>query len=363
MAKDLDKLSLLDILPSSITGDANVQATAHSLDPEIQSVSRDIREALIISRIEELSEPIVDLLAWQLHVDFYEPDFPLAIKRRLVKNSIPMHRKKGTKWAVEEILRALRVEAKVSEWFEYGGAPYTFRVNGLLLHPLHPCESWGTETYSRVRAAIIEMKNARSWLERLILKVVFDFGSITPRLRHTLRRELRTARAFWSLWPRFDFVDADAMPLDWNPWSALRRELRTARASRGLTGVSHLDRLLRFDSIDADFLPMDIAMPYFEADTPPILVPFRWRVHRTARGSATFEASGTQGIAHRRRAFAGAALGFSGMFSGSRMAMGSPSEAPCGLDRYVGFDGIPADFAPLDCAIPYREGERRWGAT
>ena len=227
MAKDLNKLSLFDILPTSIMGDANVQAIAHALDPEIQSVSSDIREALIISRIEELPESVVDLLAWQLHVDFYEPDFPLAIKRRLVKNSIPMHRKKGTKWAVEEILRALGVEAKVSEWFEYGGAPYTFRVNDLLLHPLHPCESWGTETYSRVRAAIIEMKNARSWLERLILKVVFDFGSITPRLRHTLRRELRTARAFWSLWPRFDFVDADAMPLDWNPWSALRRELRT----------------------------------------------------------------------------------------------------------------------------------------
>ena len=160
--------------------------------------------------------------------------------------------------------------------------------------------------------------------------------------------------------PRFDFVDADAMPLDWNPWSALRRELRTARASRGLTGVSHLDRLLRFDSIDADFLPMDIAMPYFETDTPPILVPFRWRTRRTARGSATFEASGTQGIAHRRRAFAGAVLGLSEMFSGSRTAMGSPSEAPCGLDRYVGFDAVPADFVPLDSAIPYKEGEKRW---
>ena len=359
MAKDLDKLSLLDILPSSITGDVNVQATAHSLDPEIQSVSRDIREALIIPRIEELSEPIVDLLAWQLHVDFYEPDLPLAVKRRLVKNSIPMHRKKGTKWAVEEILRALGVEAKVSEWFEHGGEPYTFRVDGLLYHPLHPCESWGTETYSRVRAAIIEMKNARSWLERLILKVVFDFGSITPRLRHALRRELRTARAFWPLWPRFDFVDADAIPLDWNPWIALRRELRTARASHGLTGVSHLDRLFRFDSIDTDFLPMDIAMPYFETDTPPILVPFRWR--NAQKAGATVKTNVQ--MERARKVFSvptAATLGAEGSSRQTRSGAGSPMEEVSHLDDFLHFDAVPADFTPLDCAIPYREGERRW---
>lgn len=348
----------LDLLPSNALGAERALSRSTGFGDDI--LPEDIRK---LWNAREAASRFLSFMAWGLHVDFWEDDFPEPLKRSLIEGSFAWHRKKGTRWSIQEILRFLNVDTEVQEWQEYGGRPYTFRVKAIVRHPLHPCESWGQETYKRIHAAIFETKPLRAWLDDLTIKILFDFGDITLGLGHSLRRELRTARAFWSLWPRFDFVDADAMPLDWNPWSALRRELRTARASRGLTGVSHLDRLLRFDSIDADFLPMDIAMPYFEADTPPILVPFRWRVHRTARGSATFEASGTQGIAHRRRAFAGAALGFSGMFSGSRMAMGSPSEAPCGLDRYVGFDGIPADFAPLDCAIPYREGERRWGAT
>ena len=61
MARGLLELSLLDILPPSIADDLNVQAIARSIDPEMQSVSRDIREALILSRIDELPEPVVDL--------------------------------------------------------------------------------------------------------------------------------------------------------------------------------------------------------------------------------------------------------------------------------------------------------------
>ena len=228
----------------------------------------------------EAASRFLSFMAWGLHVDFWEDDFPEPLKRSLIEGSFAWHRKKGTRWSIQEILRFLNVDTEVQEWQEYGGRPYTFRVKAIVRHPLHPCESWGQETYKRIRTAIIETKPLRAWLDDLIIKILFDFGSITPRLRHALRRELRTARTAWSLWPRFDFVDADAIPLDWNPWSALRRELRTARASRGLTGVSHLDRGFRFDMLPADFLPMDIAMPYFEADTPPILVPFRWRVRR-----------------------------------------------------------------------------------
>lgn len=129
MAKNLLSLQLLDILPSSISPDPQVAAICRALDPELQSVSRDIREALILSRIDELPEPVLDLLAWQLHVDFYEPtELSIAKKRALVKGSIAWHRKKGTPWAVKKILEDLGVEARILEWYDIGTEPYTFAV-------------------------------------------------------------------------------------------------------------------------------------------------------------------------------------------------------------------------------------------
>ena len=97
MAKRLEDLSLKDIIPPSISGDRNIQAIIGAIDPQIQDVSQSIREAFIIPGINELPENVVDLLAWQWHVDSYEPDLPIATKRALVLDSIKWHRKKAQK--------------------------------------------------------------------------------------------------------------------------------------------------------------------------------------------------------------------------------------------------------------------------
>ena len=113
MAKNLHDLSLQDILPSSIRDDYQVYAAAKALDPELQGVSRDIREALILSRIDELPEAVIDLLAWQWHVDFYELARTLEMKRKAVKGSIRWHRKKGTVWAIRQALAMLDIESEI----------------------------------------------------------------------------------------------------------------------------------------------------------------------------------------------------------------------------------------------------------
>jgi phage tail P2-like protein len=130
---DLKNLKLSDILPSSISDDPQIKSMAEALDPELQSVSFDTREALIVSRIDELPENVLNLLAWQWHVDFYEPELlPVEMKRSLIKNSIVWHRKKGTLWAVKQILRDLGLEPTIREWYEMDGAkPYTFAIDAV----------------------------------------------------------------------------------------------------------------------------------------------------------------------------------------------------------------------------------------
>ena len=71
--KTLQEVKIEDLLPSSLLRDSNVRDIAKSLDPELKLVTLRANEALILPRIDELDERIIDLLAWQYHVDFYQP--------------------------------------------------------------------------------------------------------------------------------------------------------------------------------------------------------------------------------------------------------------------------------------------------
>lgn len=164
MAKDIYGLSLRDVIPSSIASDPQIQAMIKALDPELQSVSRDTREALIYSRIDELPEDVIDLLAWQFHVDFYEPAaLPVEVKRRLVKTAIPVHRRKGTKWAVEELCGTIFGDTSVRPWFEYGGEPYHFNIS--IDTTLATQEAW-----EKFFLALEVTKSARDWLDEVEMR-------------------------------------------------------------------------------------------------------------------------------------------------------------------------------------------------
>ena len=165
MVEEFRSLSLLEILPESIRGDPQLQAAAQAFDKELQAVTRDIRENLLLSRIDELPEAVVDLLAWQWHVDFYQPvGLDVETRRRLVKQSIAWHRIKGTPAAVEQVLSAAFSDAEVTEWFEYGGEPYHFRIKASGFTPQ-------SKTVKDLLRALDTVKNVRSWLDGITIDV------------------------------------------------------------------------------------------------------------------------------------------------------------------------------------------------
>ena len=158
---DLSNTRLVDLLPASISGDANVIAAASAIDGELQKVTALIPEAVLIARIDVLPEKVLDLLAWQWHVDFYEPvGFSIEKKRAVIKNSIAWHRKKGTPWAVAQVVSATFDTADIKEWFTYGGDPYHFRIKTIDNLP-------NGEAYTLLKRAIDTAKNTRSWLDKI----------------------------------------------------------------------------------------------------------------------------------------------------------------------------------------------------
>lgn len=125
---NLSSASLLDILPPNLSADPTIEAAAKALDAQRNIVLAAIDRLPLFSRLNELTDEEANELAWQWHVDFYDPDLPLEQRRALVKSAYALHRRKGTKSAVEELIRTVFGDGQVQEWFEYGGEPGTFRI-------------------------------------------------------------------------------------------------------------------------------------------------------------------------------------------------------------------------------------------
>jgi len=105
-------------------------------------------------------------LAWTVSVDEWDPTWPEATKREVIAGSFAVHQKKGTAGALRRAIEALALPLVVREWFQYGGAPYMFRLDIVL-------EEFGLsqaeqETILRV---VEKTKNLRSHLEALYLHV------------------------------------------------------------------------------------------------------------------------------------------------------------------------------------------------
>ena len=115
-------------LPPPLKNDPTMTALARVIAEQLQGTVRQIGKNIIYARIDELDEQTLDVLAYDLHVDWYDYSYPIEVKRQTIRDSVRVHRRLGTKYAVETALGAVFPGTRVQEWFEYGGEPYMFKV-------------------------------------------------------------------------------------------------------------------------------------------------------------------------------------------------------------------------------------------
>ena len=182
--KKIYAASLLDLLPESILLDPKLRASAEALDAQLKSVTAATREVLHLPRLDELSGKIIDFLAEQFHIDFFEPLYLNETeKKNLIRSSIAWHRIKGTPAAVEQIAHDAFADSEILEWFEYGGEPYHFKIrsHGFKQTP----DGWAT--FARM---INTAKNVRSWCDNY--ELVFDDDVFGKNYAYAAALELQT---------------------------------------------------------------------------------------------------------------------------------------------------------------------------
>jgi len=115
-------------LPPILKNDDEMLELARIIAEELRENARLSRLNVIYARIDELPGDILDVLAYDLHVDWYNCEYPIETKRRIIRDSVKIHKRLGTKFAVETAIGSVFPGSKVEEWFEYGGEKYRFRI-------------------------------------------------------------------------------------------------------------------------------------------------------------------------------------------------------------------------------------------
>lgn len=147
---NLSNVDLLKLQTSFMKGDLTTQGLCAALTPQLQAVYQQIIKALILPLISldssKISEQLLDLLAYDLHVDWYDATADFDTKVSLIKNSDLVHSYHGTKYAVQQVAREYFPDAVIEEWFEIiaGNSSTCDQRDGLNL----TCDQWDSYGFS-----------------------------------------------------------------------------------------------------------------------------------------------------------------------------------------------------------------------
>lgn len=114
--------------PPALKKDEKMVALGRLIADELHQTVEQTKKNIIYANINELSKTWLDVLAYDLHVDWYDYDYPIEAKRAIIRDSVRVHQKLGTKAAVEMALGGIHPKSEIEEWFDYGGKPYRFRI-------------------------------------------------------------------------------------------------------------------------------------------------------------------------------------------------------------------------------------------
>lgn len=169
-----------DILPANLMEDPAAQAFSYALREGTRLLNRYTQLCYVYCSIDTAPNDVVDLLAKELRTQYYSDALELDVKRGLVRNTLIWYMTAGTPAAVEELVGIVFGEGEVSEWFEYGGKPYWFKIktNAILTEDMN---TFFSDMIRRV-------KNTRSHIEaieihRTIEQTIYAGACCAPQYR------------------------------------------------------------------------------------------------------------------------------------------------------------------------------------
>lgn len=128
MIKSLRDAQIVDGLPRILREQAWVKALSLAAAELHRKTMDYIDGSQIYTAIDLVAEEVLDALAVNWKIDWYDTDYDIEQKRRIVKTALNIRRTMGTVGAAREQANAIYPGTTLEEWFEYGGEPGCFRL-------------------------------------------------------------------------------------------------------------------------------------------------------------------------------------------------------------------------------------------
>lgn len=186
--------SMMRVLPSVLRNAPSMLPLGQTAATFLELTAGSTELDAIYNKIDELPESLLDLLADDFGVIWYDADQNLETKRRVIKESFYVHRHLGTTGAVRKALSAIWPDSTIEEWFEYDGDPYMFMVI------LEADASGNPIVIGNIFNTIRTYKSVRSHLETgmPIVRVTFGIVIVTDSFNHKYHSDSCGTKPRWS---------------------------------------------------------------------------------------------------------------------------------------------------------------------
>lgn len=174
---------LVDIISNAAARNPEVEALAFALRAEKRRIMDYAKQTCTISMIDELPEPILDVLAVELRSPYYNDAATIQEKRDIIRSSLLWAYRAGTVSAMEEMCMALFGNGRVVEWFnaaqdegEFVPGEFDIETGAEMEDP--------QQYMARINRVIDRVKNVRSHLRKVrFLRVVHtpETGKVLPQ--------------------------------------------------------------------------------------------------------------------------------------------------------------------------------------
>lgn len=114
--KGILDVTLLDLFPSKTSEIQCLSYVDSMLNKEFAAFTE---RAVLASNVDNLPEEILDLLALQYRIPYYDSDFAIDLKRSLVKEGYQWMMTAGTTGCVNRLIQAIFGGGNVVEWYQY----------------------------------------------------------------------------------------------------------------------------------------------------------------------------------------------------------------------------------------------------
>ena len=160
--------ALTDALPAVVAGQPWVRALSAVWLAMQRKLLLAADASQMYTAVDTAEETMLDALAVNLKVDWYDGNASVEEKRRTLKAAMAVRRTMGTMGAMCTAITSVWPESTIEEWFAYGGQPGEFKCR---IENRSPCD------IQSVLDAIRRAKRASAHLEELTM-VVREAGGL-----------------------------------------------------------------------------------------------------------------------------------------------------------------------------------------